>query len=240
MAVEPLDDSLPEAGWAIDQVDGLPGNSVLVEEVRRSAVRKGSSRAPLAVRLLEVLVHDNRKLFGEAPVRIDALVVHGGSSSKSSGDFYAPKTVRFDRVADGDRLPIGENGLLVFLGRPRHFLDLFLAVSRDRGDSPDLATLIGKLAASQDVVTAQGELLAMATGVPDPQLLAAALKAALLIGDSVLGALRKATSGTIGLYRNSWLRGHDGWGIGRHPAEGLFRAKGLSFGFEILQEPNEP
>lgn len=221
--------------WAIDEVHTVPSTSALVDEVRRGAVRKRPTPR-LAVRLLDVVVHDNRKLFGEAAVRIDALVVYGNAKGQTLADFYSPGTFRFDRVADGDRLPIGENGLLVFLGRPRYFLDLFMVVSRDREKSETLHALLEALAASESAVTAQGQLLALATGVPDPKLLAEALRVALLLGDAALVSLRNATSGSIGLYRNSWLGGRDGWGIGRHPAEGLFRVKDLSFGFEIVED----
>jgi len=222
--------------WLIDAA-GTPSGDELVQEVRRGSVRKGSTSPRLAVRLREIVVHDNRRLFGEATVRVDALVVHGSVGARSLADFYSPGTFRFDRVADGDRLPIGDSGLLVFLGRPRHFLDVFIMASRDRQESDTLEKLLAALAASESAMTAQIQLLAMAAGVPDPRLLSAALRAALLLGDAAITSLRNATSGTIGLYRNSWLRGRDAWGIGRHPTEGLFRVKDLSFGFEILEEP---
>jgi hypothetical protein len=224
--------------WEIDEARPL-SESELVQEVRRGVVRRSTSPL-LAVRLLDVVVHKNRKLFGEAGVRVDALVVHGGATSSGAGgslaDFYSPSTFRFDRVADGDRLPFGDEGLLVYLGRPRHFLDLFIAVSRDRADSSALAELLGALKDTEDAVSAETQLLAMATGLPNPKLLTAALRAALMLGDAAMVALRNATSGTIGLYRNSWLRGRDGWGIGRHPNEGMFTVKDLSFGFEIFEE----
>jgi hypothetical protein len=223
--------------WAIDETGSAsPPDSALVQEVRRSSVRRAGKSPRLAVRILEIIVHNNRRLFGEAAVRIDALVVHGAASGKLA-DSYAPGTFRFDRVADGDHLPIGESGLLVFLGRPRYFLDLFIAVSRDKEGSSTLEDLLSSLASSKEALSAEGYLLSMATGIPDPSVLSGALKAALLIGDAALISVRKATSGTIGLYRNSWLRSHDGWGIGRHPAEGLFHAKDLSFSFEIVEEP---
>jgi hypothetical protein len=231
-------DQAGAAEWAIDEIGSDPrSDSILVQEVRRSSVRRGGPSHRVGVRILDVVVHNNRRLFGEAAVRIDALVVHGGTTGGKLADLYAPGTFRFDRVADGDRLPIGESGLLVFLGRPRFFLDVFIAVSRDRENSGSLESLLATLASSKDALAAEGYLLSMATGVPDPGLLSAALKAALTIGDAALVSLRKATSATIGLYRNSWLRDHDGWGVGRHPAEGLFRAKDLSFSFEIVEEP---
>ena len=220
--------------WAIDAADSVPSQQELVREIRMGSVRKGGPPR-LAVRLREVVVHNNRKLFGEARVRIDALVVHGTARGSALSDFYSPGTFRFDRVADGDRLPIGDGGLLVFLGKPRHFLDLFVAVSREREESDTLEKLLAALSASENAMTAETQLLAMAAGVPDPRVLSAALRAALLLGDAAVVALRNVTGATIGLYRNSWLRTRDGWGIGQHPPEGLFTVKDLSFGFEIVE-----
>jgi hypothetical protein len=225
------------AEWAIDGHGAeLPGREVLVEEIRRGSVRRASASPRLAVRLLDVVVHNNLKLFGEAAVRIDALVVHGGPAADDRAGFYSPGTFRFDRVADGDRLPIGAAGLLLFFGRPRFFLDFFLAVSRDREGAESLSLLLESLSGSDKALAAQGQLLAMATGVPDAELLAAGMKAALSIGDAALLSIQNAASGTIGLYRNCWLRGRDAWGIGRHPDDGMFRAKDLSFRFEIVSE----
>jgi len=188
----------------------------------------------LAIRLLDVVVHNNRKLFGEAAVRIDALVLHANAKGTQASDFYSPVTFRFDRVADGDRLPIGEGGLLVFMGKPRYFLDLFLTVSRDLNRSDSLERLLRE-ASSTDSTPLADSLLALVAGAPSPDLLGSALHAALSFGDFALQVLRLATGATIGLYRNSWLRGVDGWGVGRHPPAGLLRTKDLSFGFEVVE-----
>ncbi len=53
-----------------------------------------------------------------------------------------PQTFRFPGIKSQDRLPTGENGLLIFYGKALHFLDIFITVSRDRQDSEDLATLL--------------------------------------------------------------------------------------------------
>ena len=40
---------------------------------------------------------------------------------------------------------------------------------------------------------------------------------------------------TIGLYQTSLLAGEGaGFGLGRHPTQGRFRAKGFSFGYEVI------
>lgn len=221
--------------WAIDGTlqEDLT-EATLVPEVRYGSLRHG--RSPhLAVRIPEMIIHDNRRLFGEAAIRVDALVIHGGGKRNLSS-FYSPGTFRFERVADGDHLPIGADGLLIFYGRPRYFLDLFLIVSRDRKESSSLHAILTQLATSEDAVAAQAQLLTMITGVPDTAALNGALRTALLVGDAALQGLRKATGTTIGLYRNSWLCNRDSWGLGMHPPSGLFRTKDISFRFEIIQE----
>ena len=94
--------------WVIDEAGGEAlAESVLVQEVRHGSVRRSRASQFLAVRILDVIVHNNRRMFGEAAIRIDALVVvHGGSGGDKLADFYAPGTFRFDRIADGDHLPI--------------------------------------------------------------------------------------------------------------------------------------
>ncbi len=190
----------------------------------------------LAVRLQDMVIHDNRKLFGEAEVRLDALVVHGGGAGQSPTDFYAPQTFRFPRVADGDKLPIGESGLLVFYGRPRYFLDLFVLLSRNRKDSDDLASLLSKQLGSPQLTGAVGTLLGLAVAAPHVAVVTAAMGAAAVVGDFSYQLLSHATGSTIGLYRASWLEHRDGFGAGRHPEAGAYREKGLSFWYEVVPD----
>ncbi|MFC4049825.1 hypothetical protein ACFOY4_09045 [Actinomadura syzygii] len=180
-----------------------------------------------------MVIHENRRWFGDAAVRLDVLVVHGGNTTAE----YAPTTFSFPRVGDGDRLPIGDGGLLLFHGRPKWFLSMFVAVSRDKPQASPLAELVQDVVTSEPATTLQAQALTLATGVPDPQMLAMAWQSALLVGDSMLNALRRETGASIGVYRDSWLRGKDGWGVGRHPASGLLTAKDLAFAFEIVEEP---
>lgn len=209
-----------------------PISEVLLDEVRHGAVRH-AARQRLAIQLMEMVVHHNRRWFGETAVRLDVLIVHGGTTTAE----YAPTTLTFPRVGDGDRLPIGDGGLLLFHGRPKWYLTMFIAVSRDKADASPLSALLTDLVTSEPAVALQAQALALATGVPDPQLLGMAWQSALLVGEAMLTALRRETGATIGVYRDSWLRGRDRWGVGRHPADGLLTAKDVSFAFEILEEP---
>jgi hypothetical protein len=179
-----------------------------------------------------MIVHDNQRWFGETAVRLDVLVVHGGNTAAE----YAPTTFTFPRVGDGDHLPIGNGGLLLFHGRPKWFLSMFVAVSRDKPEASPLVELVRDLVTSKPAAALQDQAFALATGVPEPQMLGMAWQSARLVGDSMLNLLNRETGASIGVYRDSWLRGRDGWGVGRHPVNGLLKARDVSFAFEIVEE----
>jgi hypothetical protein len=222
------------ADWILDGSGIYPrAEEVLLDEIRHGAVRR-KARPRLAVRLLEVVVHDNQRWFGEASVRLDVLVVHGGGRSHTVE--FAPSTFTFPRVADGDHLSIGDGGLLLFHGKPKWFLTMFVTASRDKPGAAPLGTLVSELITSDAAVYLEAQALAMATGIPDPQMLALALQLTLAVGETAVTFLRRETQSTIGLYRNSWLRDTDKWGVGRHPQDGLLKANDMSFAFEIVEE----
>ncbi|KAF3890249.1 MULTISPECIES: hypothetical protein [Nostocales] len=190
----------------------------------------------LAVRLQDVVIWDTKKWFGDADMRLDALVVHGHAIAGDTSSIYMPQTFRFPGVKSRDRLPTGENGLLIFYGKALYFLDIFITVSRDRGESEDLATLLNKQLQSPDIQGSLGSLLGLAVAAPQVSTVTAAMSAASVLGNFTYQVLRKVTGDTIGLYRTSWLQHKDGFGIGRHPQEGTHHVKDLSFWYEIVQE----
>jgi hypothetical protein len=227
-----------DSPWLIEQVVPLdPASTELVDsKLGNRSTRKLVLDPPtLAVSLRELTIHDNRKWFGEADVRLDALVVNGHGAVGESDSFYTPRTFRFARVADEDPLPIGESGLLFFYGRPLYFLDLFVTVSRSKKDKDDLSSY---LAQSSDDPTLQDAFGRLATLVAAPHVAAftAALQAAAQIGDFACQILRRVTGSTVGLFHTSWLEHRDGFGLGRHPEQGAFRVKDLSFAYEITAE----
>lgn len=129
----------------------------------------------------------------------------------------------------------GENGLLIFYGQAVYFLDIFITVSRDRKDSDDLATILSKNLQSTEIQGAVGTVLTLAAA-PQVATVMAALSATSMLGNFAYQVLSQATGNTIGLYRTSWLQYKDGFGIGRHPKQGLHNVKDFSFWYEILKE----
>jgi hypothetical protein len=230
-----IDESRPLTDTQIDQLD------------RELADRQPGSRGggaddnpTLAVSLHDVVVHDTRKWFGEADIRLDALVVTGYGTADDPGSFYMPKTASFGRIRNEDALQLGPGGLLIFHGRAAHFLDVFVLVSRDQQDSVDLATMLKSSLQSDELRGAVGGLLGLTVAAPHVAAVTAAIGAAGILGDFAYRLLRAATGTTIGLYRNSHLQYRDGFGIGPHPGHGRFRKNDLSFRYEISLESASP
>jgi hypothetical protein len=235
--------------WLIDERKPLQAADMreLEREVTRTlgGARRGSVAEPtIAVRLRGMVIHDTKKWFGEADIRLDALVVHGPPLDGQGVPPYAPRTFAFPRVRDGDRLPTGENGLLIFYGKARYFLDMSLTVSRNRSDSEELSTLLTNHLKGGETKTAVASLLALSVAAPPVAAITTAMHAAGVLGSLAYDVLSKSAGPTIGLYRDSWLQYRDEFGIGRHPEQGVYRANDLSFSYEIVYEdpmqPNNP
>jgi hypothetical protein len=231
-------------GWLIDE--RTPLTTAQVDHLDReladgSGTRGADGGLPtLAVSLHDVVIHDNRKWFGEADVRLDALVITGYADQASPGSFYRPRTASFARVKDSDKLQIGPGGLLAFYGPVAHFLDILIMVSRDRKDSDDLATILSGGLQSPEFTGAVGTLVGLGAVAPHVAVVTAAIAAAGAVGDFAYRMLRRATGGTIGLYRTSHLEVRDGFGVGQHPGPppATFRQNDLSFRYEIsLEQP---
>jgi hypothetical protein len=195
-----------------------------------------SSATNLAVFLKPLVVNNTRKWFGEADIRLDVLVTQAGGDD---GDLFKTQTFRFPRVADGDDLANADNGLLVYLGRPKHFLALTVTLARDSKDSDDLNSLIQKQAKTPEVGSVLTNLAA-AVATPHVAAVQAALQAALTLGDVAYGLIREISPKSLGLYRANWLANRDNFGVGRHPAAGSLAIKDFAFAYEIVADETKP
>jgi hypothetical protein len=228
--------------WALDNIGAnansrQPGGGLLAAAGVDTVVRRGGTKVRNhAVRLNEVIIHNNRTWFKEGDIRLDALVVQGSAANSKPADFYHPTTFSFPRVADGEPLSIGQPGLLLYYGRPRYFLDLFLLVSRDRSNSDNLAKLLEENVTATALDPAVKPLLALATSAVTSTAIGLALEAAVAVGNVAYRAVQAVTSSTIGLYRTSFLQRADKFGAGKHPEAGYLDVKDLSFKFEIVAE----
>lgn len=192
---------------------------------------------PIAVRLHDLVVHDNRKwasVLGGADVRVDVLAVTGNALDGDDTKAYVPSTHRFHDVGDGDTLPMDDSGLLAFFGWPRHFIDLSVIVSRDRRDSDDLATLLRDSVTSDEFVGAT-ETIANLIASPTVFALREAIGAAATLGSLAYTLVQKVSQASIGLYRGNRLESQQRFGIGRNPDEGTYRVNELSLWYEVIE-----
>lgn len=223
--------------WLIDETPSFTAVEVAASLPAEDVRLRGSGRANLAILMNDLVIHDTKKLFGGAAVRLDAIVVHGPPSDPAQGaQFYQPATFRFSDVRDGDRLPIEPPGLLVFYGRPRDFLAINIMASRDRDSTPDLGSLISTGLTSTQWQQATGELLGLAVGAPAAAAIVSATTVARVIGNLVAEFMKAITGNTIGVYRTAYLQYKHRFGLGRHPENDNFRREDFSFWYEIVAD----
>jgi hypothetical protein len=215
--------------------------SVVFEDARQERGR--AARAPaqtVALRLHDVLIHNNKKwfdIFGGADIRLDAVVVQGNVIDADPAAAYVPTTMRFPGIADGDRLPSDDYGMLLYYGYPRHFLDISIMVSRDTRDTDDLSTRLAKEMNSGAMKGAMAAILGLAVAAPPAAAVTGAIAAAATIGDLARQIVRGMSGSTIGMYRGSRLAYPDEFGAGRNPSDGSSYRKGdFSFWYEVISQ----
>ncbi len=188
----------------------------------------------VAVRLSEVVVHSNRAIL-RSRVRVDAMVITRTSGPAAVAPPYQAATARFDRVQDGDRLPL--DNLLLYEGPVFDFLDVAIWVARDEQAELDLADLFKREIGKEDVGTALATLAGLAVAAPQAAVAVAAVAAVATLVRTGAALLDKAVGKSIGVYRTSLLpceRFGAGDPVARHPGSGLLRAQDMSFAFEVV------
>jgi hypothetical protein len=220
----------PDADEPAFELDDRPDPSF-----RLVVPRAADAPARVALRLKELTVHSNRALLRSA-VRIDALVVT--APPEGAGEPFRAATVRFDRVADGDRLPFDD--LLLYEGPVGRFVDLAVWVGKDDQRGPDLSDLLGEAAGTDEVKGAVGALAGRIVATSSAAAIAGSVAAVATLVRAGARVLDAVQSKSIGVYRTSLLP-HERFGAGvepgtpaRHPPEGLLRAQDMSFSYEVV------
>ena len=139
-------------------------------------------------------------------------------------------------MAKGDDLAQDDNGLMIYFGRPRHFLMMTLMLARDTSDSDTLAELLTTRAQSNKLQQALSAIGALTMTTPDLAVVAAGLQAAAALGEVAYELVRASHPTCLGLYRASWLGVRDGFGVGRHPYSGEALVDDFRFAYEIVED----
>jgi hypothetical protein len=218
----------PERETGAFLIDELPDLSIAYRTPRAAM----PMQAKVAIRVTDLIIHDNRVLFGsrfKTDVRVDTIVITGPTSQAQAQ--YRVETARFNGIRDGDRLPL--DNMLIFHGDVAAFVDIRVWVSRDRADSPTLVDLMQRELNSKEFKAAALTLASLVVAAPQAALAVGAIGAAATICNISSRLLSAALGKSIGLYRTSLLA-QEGFGTGRHPTSGLLRAQDVSFGYEVL------
>lgn len=216
--------------WLRDETRSLTEDQAWDETRRNVGFAARDDRSPIAVTLHDVTIHNTRQWFDRpTEVRLDALFV-----SPTAVEIYHPATFGFAGVRDGTRLPIDENGIVLYLGDPRYFLDIALIASQG-GSNATLGELLAQNADNLGDLLGNVTVLAAPTG-PAAAVTGAAAAAAKLSA-TALRLLDEMTGKSIGLYRVTWWEQRDRFGLGQHPSHGgQFRERDFEFRYEIFQD----
>ena len=219
------------ADWWIDESRALSTEEAWEATQAAYGFEEARGKAPLAVLLRDATIHETKKWFGGADIRLDALFV----TATAEDQIYRPLTFPFTGIRDHDDLPIGEAGLLLYLGRPRYFLDMSLIASRSEGDDKMLDELLSD--GADEVGDLAAGVAQLTYAAPEAAAITTAAAAAAKIAATALRLLKRATGNSIGLYRTTWFEHRDSFGLGRHPREGdRFRIQDFEFRYEIFQD----
>lgn len=220
-AVAPIDFTVsptppPTAERATFLVDDRP------EQPVRLLSPRGAAPARIAVRIAELVVHRNRAL-GSADIRVDAVVLTGGSGEQP---VYRAETLRFSNIRDNERLPL--DNVLIYHGPAVDFLDIAVWVSRDTAGSLALSALLEQRLTSPAVQAASAQVAELALAAPHAAVAVAVLSAGAVLVNTAYELLTSVVGPNIGLYRTSLLA-QERFGIGRHER----RPQDFSFTFSV-------
>jgi hypothetical protein len=218
--------------WLVDESRILT-NAEALEATQRELGFDRATEPSINVALFDVTIHDTRKRFGPAQVRLDALIV---TPAPAQDQLYQANTFTFPGVRDGQALPIDRAaGLGLYTGWPQYLLDVALIASRG---GPDQKTLGELLADSADQLgSLLGNVAKLTIAAPHAAAITGAAAAAAKLSGTVLRLLAQETGKSIGLYRATWYEHRDHFGLGNHPADGsLFREQDFAFRYEVFQD----
>ena len=141
------------------------------------------------------------------------------------------KTRFFQGIKRGERLPLGEGGMLVgFLENPRWFVDFHLVVMESDSDVRLVGEAIErarKESGLEDVLRFVGAAAAF-----DPTLVTRVITGVNLFLTVLSKILQENGDDHVATVHDFYLK-HQGFGFGRHPAEGLRRFQNVEIAYRI-------
>lgn len=140
------------------------------------------------------------------------------STLDGSGESSEFKTQLFEGIDDGDKLPLGDGGMLLcYRKNPRWFIDLHVVVMESDGDLRSLGESIEKAREAAKLNEVQSILGALA--VFDPTKITLAVQAVGLFLDVLVHLLTRNGDDHVATIHDFYLK-HQAFGQGSHPPGG--------------------
>jgi hypothetical protein len=180
------------------------------------ATRSSRAKATYSLLLRGLKVLDNKKFWGASDINVVSVVVDGYPDMKTGRPFWAQE-MKFSGVRDGALLSIDPDmGQLIYRGRPKDFLNLYLLVVRDTGATAGFAKLLQKNFLAEGIGTVAGAAVSIFAGMAAPVAASAARDMATRAVNATLDYYAKRKELLVGTYYGS-LIGEMDYGRGVHP-----------------------
>ncbi len=183
------------------------------------AARLARSKETCSILLRAVKVLDNRRLLLASDVIIYAVTVDGYPDMKSKTPFWMQQ-FNFPHVKDGATLSSidKDSGVLVYRGRPRDFLNLYLLVVRDAQSTREFAKLLQDNFVAKGLGTLAGAAVSIFSGLPAGITAPVARELVTQAVGTTVDYFAKQSNLAIGAYYVSFIR-ERGFGAGLHPSD---------------------
>lgn len=223
------------SGWLLQEEETFKPSLLI-----RSAARASRADAVHAILLRAVRILDNRRLFFSSDIIVYCVVVDGYPDMKSGMPFWTQQ-YDFFKVKDGATLPIDpEGGLLLYHGRPREFLNLYLLAIRNTEASREFAKLLKENFVAQGLGTLAGAAVSIYANLPPEVTVPAARDLTTTAVDTTIDYFARRGNLVIGVYYASLIGGSGNYGLGYHPSdfpESLLNCGGgLELAYEVLKQ----
>lgn len=180
----------------------------------------------VSIKEMEILqAKDWWSLDGRGEIYVITSILDG------SGTHPEFTTERFDGIADADRLPLGEGGMLAgALVNPRWFVDLHVLIMESDSELKNLGTYIEKAKEQSGLKELLDNIGALAALDPTKVTQVA------FVVNAFLGLLTAALAANgddhVATIHDFYLKSQ-GFGVGRHPREGLQTFQGVQAAYEM-------
>lgn len=198
--------------------------------------RSTRTRAPYAVVLRAIRVLNNRRLFFSSDVLVYTVVVDGYPDVASDLPVWT-QTLSFSGVKDGANLSIDpESGYVIYQGRPRDFLNVYLLAVRDTQTTREFTRVLKENMVAAGVATLAGAAVSIFAGLPAGTTVSATRDLITGAVNTTLDYFIRRKDPVIGVYYGSLLK-QDDFRSGLHPANYptslLSGGDALEIGYEV-------